>query len=100
MHQKHGHKTCKIYAEDEKAYVQAHAEKTPKEKRIEALKRGHSASGRSGGQGHGCDRRIRQIEEVAHLLMRGMEALKALQNKRSAPWPGDSQQDGAAVDRT
>ena len=32
--------------------------------------------------------------------MRGMEALKALQNERSAPWPGDSQQDGAAVDRT
>ena len=31
--------------------------------------------------------------------MRGMEALKALQNERSAPWPADSQQEGAAVDR-
>ena len=37
---------------------------------------------------------------VADSLMRGMEALRALQNERSAPWPGDSQQDGAAVDRT
>ena len=97
---KHNHKTCKIYAEDKKAYFQAHPEKVPKEKRIEAWKRGQSAGGRSGGQGHGGDRRIRQIEEVADSLMRGMEALKALQNERSAPWPGDSQQDRAAVDRT
>ena len=48
----------------------------------------------------GSYRRIRQTEEVANLLMRGMEALKTLQNERSAPWPVDSQQDGAAVDRT
>ena len=32
--------------------------------------------------------------------MWGMEALKALQSERSASWPGDSQQDGAAVDQT
>ena len=32
--------------------------------------------------------------------MRGMEALKALQKERSPPWLGDSQQDGALVDRT
>ena len=97
---KHDHKTCKIYAEDKKAYLQAHPEEVPKEKHIEAWKRGQSAGGRSGGQGHGGDRRIRQIEEVADLLMRGMEALKALQNERVAPWPGESQQDRAAVDRT
>ena len=97
---KHDHKNCKIYAEDKKAYFQAHPDKVPNEKRIEAWKRGQSAGGRLGGQGHGCDRRIRQIEEVADSLMRGMEALKALQNERSAPWPADSQQDGAAVDRT
>ena len=92
---KHDHKTCKIYAEDKKAYFQAHPEKVPKEKRIEAWKRRQSAGGRSGGQGHGGDRRIGQIEEVADSLMRGMEALKALQNERSGQWPGDSQQDGA-----
>ena len=55
---KHDHTTCKIYAEDKKAYFQAHAEKVPKEKHIEAWKRGQSAGGRSGGQGHGCDRQI------------------------------------------
>ena len=97
---KHDHKTCKIYAEDKKAYLQAHPEKVPKAKRIEAWKRGQSAGGRWGRQGHAGNRRIRQIEEVAELIMRGMEALKALQNERTAPWPGDSQQDGAAVDRT
>ena len=32
--------------------------------------------------------------------MRGMEALKALQSEGNALWPGESQQDGAAVDRT
>ena len=77
---KHDHKTCKIHAEDKKAYFQAHHGKVPKEKCIEACKRGQSAGGRSGGQWHGGDRRIRQIEEVADSLMRGMEALKALQN--------------------
>ena len=29
-----------------------------------------------------------------------MEAVKVLQNKRRAPWPGDSQQDGTAFLRT
>ena len=52
------HKTCKIYAEDKKAYFQAYPEKVPKEKRIEAWKRGESAGGSSGGQGHGGDCRI------------------------------------------
>ena len=89
-----------MYAEDKKAYIQAHPEKMPKEKRIEAWKRGQSAGGYSGGQGHAGDRRVRQIKEVADSRMRGMEALKALQNGRSAPWPGGSQQDGAAVDQT
>ena len=69
---KHDHKTCKIYTEDKKAYFQAHPEKVPKEKRIEAWKRGQSAGGCSGGQGHEGDRRIRQIEEVADWLMRPM----------------------------
>ena len=77
---KHDHKTCKIYAEDEKAYFQAHPEIVPKEKRIEAWKHGQSAGGRSGGQRHGGDRRIPQIEEVGDSLMQGMEALKALQS--------------------
>ena len=95
---KHDHKTWKIYAEDKKAYFQAHPEKVPKEKRIEASKRGQRAGGRSGRQGHGRDRRIQQIEEVADSLMRGMEALKALLNKKGAPWPGDLQQDWAAAD--
>ena len=81
---KHNHKTCKIYAEDKKASFQAHPEKVPKETRIEVWKRGQSAGGRSGGQGHGGDRRIQQIQEVADYLMRGMEALKALQNETSA----------------
>ena len=40
------------------------------------------------------------MEEVTNSLKRGMEALKALQNESSAPWPGDLHQDGAAVDRT
>ena len=49
LRHKHDHKTCKIYAEDKKAYFQAHPEKVPKEKRREACKRGQSAGGRSGG---------------------------------------------------
>ena len=91
---------CKIYAEDKKAYFQAQPEKVPKEKRIKAWKRWQRAGGCLGKQGHGGDRKIRRIEEVADSLIRGMEALKALQNERSVPWPGDSQQDGAAVDQT
>ena len=79
---------CKIYAEDKKAYFQAHPDKVPKQKLIEAWKQGQSAGGSLRGQGHGADRRNRQIEEVADSLMRGMEALNALQNERSAPWPG------------
>ena len=82
---KHDDRRCKIYAEDKKAFFQAHPEKVPKDKRIEAWKRGQSAGGRSGGQGHGCDRRIGQIEELADSLMRCMGALKALQNERSPP---------------
>ena len=97
---KHDHKMCKIYAEDKKAYFQAHPEKVPKGKRIEAWKRGRSAGGCSEGQGHGGRRRIRQIKQVADGLMRGMEALKALQKERRAFWPGDLQQHGAAVQRT
>ena len=97
---KHDHKTCKIYAEDKKAYFQAHPEKVPKEKRMNAWKRGQSAGGGSEGQGLGGDRIFRQIEEVADLLMRGMEALKALRNERTAPWPGNWQQDRAVVDGT
>ena len=77
---KHDNKTCKIYAEDKNAYFQGHPEK---EKGIEAWKRGQSAGGRSGGQGHGGDSRNGRIEEVADSLMRGMEVLKALQNERS-----------------
>ena len=55
---KHDQKTCKIYPEHKKAFFQAHPEKVPKKKRIEAWKLGPSAGGRSGGQGHGGDRRI------------------------------------------
>ena len=54
----HDHKTCNIYVEDKKAYLQAHPDNVPKEKRIEAWKRGQSAGGRSGRQGHGGDCRI------------------------------------------
>ena len=36
---KHAHNTCKIYAEDKKAYFEANTEKVPKEKRIQAPKR-------------------------------------------------------------
>ena len=61
---KHNHKKCKIYAEDKKAYFQARPDKVPKGKRIEAWKRGQSAGGRSGGQGHGGDRGNSQLEEV------------------------------------
>ena len=42
---KHDHKICKIYPEDKKAYLQAHPEKVPKEKRIEAWKRGQRRQG-------------------------------------------------------
>ena len=90
----------KIYAEDKKAYFQSYPEKVPREKRIEAWKQGQSAGGRWGGQGHGGDRRFRQIEEVVDSLMQAMQGIEDLQNKRSAPWPGDLQQDGAAVDHT
>ena len=85
--------TCKIYAEDKKAYFQAQPEKVPKEKRGGAWNLGQSAGGRSGRQGCGGYRRILQIEVMADSLMRGMYAVKALRNERSAPWPGDAQQE-------
>ena len=69
-------------------------------KRLEAWKRGQSAGGPLGGRSPEGDRRIQQIQEVAVSLLRGMEAPKALQNERSALWPGNSQQDEAAVDQT
>ena len=37
---KQNHKMCKIYAEDKKAYFQAHPKKVPKDKRMEPWKRG------------------------------------------------------------
>ena len=85
---------------DRKAYFQAHPKKEPKEKHIEAWKREQSGGGRWAGQGHGCNRRISQIEEVADSSMRSMEALNALRMDKSAPWLDYSQQGGAAVDRT
>ena len=88
---KHDHKTCKIYAENKRAYFQARPEKVPKERRIDAWKRGQSVGGHSGGQGH---------QGGHHSLMRSMEALKVLQNESSAPWQRDSHQEGAAVDGT
>ena len=45
-------------------------------------------------------REDKDMEEVADSLMRGMEPLKALHNERSAPWPGDWQQDQAAANRS
>ena len=55
---KHDRETCKIYTEDKRAYFQAHLEKVPKEKGIQAWKPGQSAGGHWGGQGHGGDRGI------------------------------------------
>ena len=97
---KHDHKTCKVYEEDKRAYFQAHPDKVPKEKRIDELKKGQADGGRHVGSSHGGDRRIRQIDEVAESLRKAKEDLKHLQEQIRSRGPGDSQHDGAAVNRT
>ena len=52
------------------------------------------------GSSHGCDRRIRQIDEVAGSLRKATEDLKNLQERMGSQGPGDSQHDGAVVNRT
>ena len=51
-------------------------------------------------QATGGDRRIRRIDEVAELLRKATEDLQNLQERMGNQGPGDSQQDGAAVNRT
>ena len=97
---KHGNKTCKVYEEDKRAYFQAHPEKVPKEKRIDEWKKRQADGGRHVGSSHSGDRRIRRIDEVAKSLRKATEDLKILQERMASQGPGDSQHDGAAVNRT
>ena len=97
---KHDHKTCKVYEEDKRAYFQAHPEKVPKEKRIDEWKKRQAHGGGHVGSSHGGDWRIRQIDEVAELLRKATEDFKTLQEQMGSQGPGDSQHDGAAVNRT
>ena len=52
------------------------------------------------GSSHGSDRRIQQIDDVAESLRSATEDLKNLQERMGSQRPGDSQHDGAAVNRT
>ena len=97
---KHDHKTCKVYEEDKRAYLQADPEKVSKEKRIDGWKRRQAGGGRHVGSSHGGDRRILQIDDVAESLRKATENLKNLQEQMGGQGPGDSQQDGAVVNRT
>ena len=51
------------------------------------------------GSSHNDDWRIRQIDEVAEWLRKATEDLNVLQKPMGTQGPGDSQQDGAAVNR-
>ena len=94
------HNTSKVYEEDKRAYFQAHPEKVPKEKRIDECKKRQADGGRHVGSSHGGDQRIRQIDEVAESLRKATEDLKNLQERMGSQGPGNSQHDGAAVNRT
>ena len=89
-----------MYEEDKRAYFQAHPEKVPKEKRIDEWKKRQPNGGRQVGSSHGGDRQIRRLDEVAESLRKATEHLKNLQERMGGQGPGDSQQDGAAVNRT
>ena len=52
------------------------------------------------GLSHGGVQRIWQIDEVTKSLRKATEDLKNLQERMGGHSPGDSQQDGAAVNRT
>ena len=52
------------------------------------------------GSSHGGDRRIWRIDEVAESLKTATEDLKSLQERMGSQGAGDSQHDGAAVNRT
>ena len=97
---KHDHKTCKVYEQDKRAYIQAHPEKVSKEKQIDERKKRQADGGRHVESTHGGDRRFRRIDEVAESLRKAMEDLKNLSERMGSQGPGDSQQDGAAVNRT
>ena len=77
----HDHKTCKVYGEDKRAYLQAHPEKVPKEKRIDEWKKRQADGGRQVGSSHGGHWRIRQIDEVAESLRKATEDLKICTNE-------------------
>ena len=97
---KHDHISRKVYEEDKRAYFQDHPKKVPKEKRIEECKRRQADGGRHVGSSHGGDRRIRRIDEVAESLRKATKDVKNLQERMGGQCPGDSRQDGAAVNRT
>ena len=97
---KHDHKTCKVYEEDKRAYFQDQPEKVTKEKRIDEWKKRQPDGGRHGGSSHGGNRWIRRIGEVAESLMKATEDLKKFKERMGSQGPGDSQQDGAGVNRT
>ena len=87
----HDHRHCKVYEEDKKTYFAAHPDKKPKEQRIAdwKAKGGDGGKGQGKGQGKGRgkgygggpgpDRRVRSIEEVAEVMLRTLEELKAQQ---------------------
>ena len=77
----HDQKTCKVYEEDKQSYFQAHPEKVPKEKRMDELKKRQADGGRHVGAGHGGERRIRRIDEVAELLRKGTKDLGNLRER-------------------
>ena len=82
------------------AYFQAHTEKVPKEKRMDEWKKRQADRGQHVGSGHGGDRRIWRIDEVAELLRKATEDLRNLQERMGGQGPGDLQQDAAAVNRS
>ena len=97
---KHEDKTCKVYEEGKRAYFRAHPEKVPKEKRIDEWKKRQADGGRHVGSSPGGNRRIREIDEVAQSLRKATEDYKNLRERMGSQGPGDSQHDGAAVNRT
>ena len=52
------------------------------------------------GSSHGGNRLIRRSDQVAKALRKATDDLTKLQQRMGSQGPGDSQQDGAAADRT
>ena len=68
-----------MYAENKRAYFQAHPKNVPKDKRIDERKVRQADGGQHVESSHGGDRLIQRTDEVAESLKEAKEDRKHLQ---------------------